>query len=134
MLPVCPASSLPHRHHRFIQEPFLYEKARYQKAVLRSWGREGGEDQIGDERIRGDSGFVESVLERQNEQLDRHYRLRAQGYDFDRVVDRVAQLFGMRHEEILSRCKQQERVRARGPVCYWSVNGQSSSSSRGIRG
>ena len=134
MLLVCLASSLPHRHHRFIQEPFLYEKARYQKPVLRSWGRAGGEDQIGDERIRGDSDFAESVLERQTEQLERHYRLRAQGYDFDRVVDRVAQLFGMRHEEILNRGKQPERVTARAPVCYWSVNGQSGSSSRGIRG
>jgi putative transposase len=76
---------------------------------------------MSDERILGDSDFVESVLERQNEQLERHYRLRAQGYDFDRVVDRVAQLFGMRQEEILRRGKQPERVRARGLVCYWSV-------------
>ena len=65
--------------------------------------------------------MVQSVLERQNEQLERHYRLRAHGYDFDSVVDRVAKLFGMRQEEILRPGKQPQRVRARGLVCYWSV-------------
>jgi hypothetical protein len=44
-----------------------------------------------DERMLGDGDFVESVLERQNEQFERRYRLRAQGYDFRKVVERVGQ-------------------------------------------
>jgi len=75
----------------------------------------------GDERILGDGGFVESVLKEQNEQLGQRYRLQAEGYDFDNVVDRVVKLFDMRPEEILSPGKQRERVRARGLVCYWAV-------------
>jgi len=78
-----------------------------------------GIHQKSDERILGDSDFVESVLERQNEQLERHYRFQAQGYDFNKVVDRVAQLFKMRQEEILRPGKQPERVSARSLVCYW---------------
>ncbi len=75
----------------------------------------------GDERILGSSDFVESVLERQDEQFERRYQLQAQGYDFDKVVDRVAKLFKMSPEEILSPGKQPERVRARCLVCYWAV-------------
>jgi len=75
----------------------------------------------GDERILGSSDFVQSVLERGDEQFERYYRLQAQGYDFDKVVDRVARLFTMRPEEILSPSKEPERVRARSLVCYWAV-------------
>jgi len=75
----------------------------------------------GDERILGSSDFVESVLERQDERFERRYQLQAQGYDFDKVVDRVAKLFRMRPEEIVSPGKQPGRVRARSLVCYWAV-------------
>ena len=64
---------------------------------------------------------MESVLERQNEQFERRYQLQARGYEFDKVVERVAQLFKMRPEEILSPGKQPERVRARRLICYWAV-------------
>ena len=67
----------------------------------------------------GDSAL--EVLKQQNEQLEQRYRLQAVGYDFDNVVNRVAKLFGMPLEEILSPGKQPERVRARGLVCYWVV-------------
>lgn len=75
----------------------------------------------GDERILGSSDFVESVLERQDERFERRYQLQAQGYDFDKVVDRVAKLFKMRSDELLSPGKQPQRVRARSLVCYWAV-------------
>ncbi|MFB0532681.1 MAG: transposase, partial [Desulfatiglandales bacterium] len=75
----------------------------------------------GDEQILGRSDFVESVLERQDEQFERRYQLQARGYDFDKVVDRVAELFRMRPEEILSLGKHLERVRAKSLLCYWAV-------------
>lgn len=74
-----------------------------------------------DERILGDSDFVQSVLERENEHLEGRYRLKRLGYDFDRVVGRVAQLFEMKKDEILRPGKQPEKVRARSLVCYWAV-------------
>jgi hypothetical protein len=74
-----------------------------------------------DERILGDSDFVQSVLERQNEQMEKRYRFQYLGYDLDRVVERVAELFEMKRDEILRPSKQPERVRARSLVCYWAV-------------
>ncbi len=45
----------------------------------------------GDERILGDSDFVQQVLETADEQFERKFKLRAQGYDFNRVAERVEQ-------------------------------------------
>lgn len=83
--------------------------------------RKSGIHLKGEERILGDSAFVESVLEWQNEQFERRYRLQAQGYDFDRVVALVAEFFKMRPEEFIRSSKQPVRVRARSLVCYWGV-------------
>ena len=44
-----------------------------------------------------------------------------EGYNFDEVVDRVAELFKMRRKEILNPDKQSQRVMARTLVCYWTV-------------
>jgi putative transposase len=38
-----------------------------------------------DERVLGDSDFVQSVLSAQDEQLEARYRLHSQGYDFRRL-------------------------------------------------
>ena len=75
----------------------------------------------GDERILGDSDFVKSVLDKQNERLEQHYRLQMQGYDFDKVVDRVAQVFKMKPEKVLSSFKQPQRVKARSLLSYWAI-------------
>lgn len=125
------ASSARKRYHIFVEKGIALGKRPELTGggLIRSCGgwkalkslRKSGIHERSDERILGDSDFVESVLERQNEQLERHYRLQAQGYDFYKVVDRVAQLFRMRQEEILRPGKQPERVRARSLVCYWSV-------------
>ncbi len=50
----------------------------------------------GDERILGGSEFVESVLESQDEQLERCYLLQSKGYDIAKVIDRVSRLFNMK--------------------------------------
>jgi len=75
----------------------------------------------GDERILGDSDFVESTLEDQDERLEQRYRLQMQGYDVDKVVGRVAKLFELKPEEVLSSSKQPQRVKARSLLCYWAV-------------
>jgi REP-associated tyrosine transposase len=60
----------------------------------------------GDERILRNSDFVESVLKNYNEVMERKYKLQAAGYDFDKVVDRVAALFQLKSAEILLPTKQ----------------------------
>lgn len=75
----------------------------------------------GDERILGESDFVKEVLSEQKEQFERRYRLKAQGYDIDRVVEKVAEVFEIKPEKIWQPGNQPLRVKARSLVCYWAV-------------
>ena len=75
----------------------------------------------GDERILGDSDFVESVLLEQNERLERRYAIQSQGYDFQAVIRRVGDIFSLDPEMVLSAGKQPVRVEARSVACYWAV-------------
>ena len=75
----------------------------------------------GDERILGDSDFVESVLEEQNERLARRFQLQAQGVDFAKALDSVATAFNLKPVQVLSSVKQPLRVKARSVLCYWAV-------------
>ena len=57
--------------------------------------RKGFERIKGDERILGDGPFVEAVLKAAQENLERKYRLEAEGRDFKWLMGRVARLFGL---------------------------------------
>jgi REP element-mobilizing transposase RayT len=75
----------------------------------------------GDERILGDSNFVESVLKTQNERMEKRYKLQAQGWNFEKIVSRVADIFNIEADQILIAGKQPQRVKSRSLVCYWAV-------------
>ncbi|MCP4681029.1 MAG: transposase [Desulfobacterales bacterium] len=74
----------------------------------------------GDERILGDSGFVDAVLKAGDEQFERKYLLEAQGYDFEKVVSRVAEVLSMKVDEVLSFGKSPGTVEGRSLLCYWA--------------
>ena len=84
-------------------------------------GKEGGDRAKGDERILGESEFVESVLKQADEKIERRQWLQAQGYDFQKVVIRAGELIGMDVEEVIKPGKQPQRVQARSLACYWAV-------------
>jgi putative transposase len=75
------------------------------------------------ERILGDSEFVQTVLSEQNEQLEARYRLKSQGYDFRYALARVAKLCGLETEQILKTGKQPAGVYARSLLCHWAIGG-----------
>ncbi len=75
----------------------------------------------GDERILGDSDFVAAVLEAQHESLERRYRLKAKGFDIEKVIQRTAEIIGLDAGQIRTPCKEPLRVQARSLVCYWAV-------------
>ena len=83
--------------------------------------RRGRPRMKGDERILGDSDFVEHVLGAANEDMERRYMLQSQGFNFDKLVQRVADLFAMESIELLLPGKQPSRVEARSLLCYWAV-------------
>ncbi len=74
----------------------------------------------GDERILGDSEFVERVLKAAKDRLERRYALEAKGYNFDRVVARVAAVLNIEYRDVLSRSKSPQTVKARRLLCYWT--------------
>ncbi|MGD9056504.1 MAG: transposase [Desulfobacterales bacterium] len=75
----------------------------------------------GDERILGDKDFVDAVLAAAEEQLEHKYRLAAKGIDFEKVVRRVAAVFDIKADEVLSAGKHPPTVKARSVLCYWAV-------------
>ncbi len=80
-----------------------------------------GEHFKSDERILGDSDFVEKVLGDAAEEMERKSRLKAEGYDFDTVIRRVSDIFDMEERQILLPSKQPDRVKARSVLACWVV-------------
>jgi len=85
--------------------------------------RHQGQDHVmSDERILGDSEFVEVMLSQADEKYERHYELKRRGYDLDRIAKRVAEIYGIKPREIFSKGKQQRKVKARSLFCFWAVS------------
>lgn len=83
--------------------------------------RSSGDYQKGDERILGDGEFVERVLAQTREEKERKYRLRVEGFTFERVVARVSALLDMDVDAVLDSTKRHENVMARGILCFWAT-------------
>lgn len=76
---------------------------------------------MSDERILGESDFVDAILSQAKERYERGYELKIRGYDLQKVARRVAEVCGMEAVEVLSKGRQQDKVRARSLLCYWAV-------------
>ena len=81
----------------------------------------GGIHVKSDERILGESTFVSDILSQANEKYERKYELKRRGYDLSRVAMKVSDIFNIDAKEILSKGKQQKKVKARSLFCYWAV-------------
>lgn len=75
----------------------------------------------GDERILGDGEFVEQVLAAGKERYERLYHLKAQGWDLNRLIKRVAQQLGLEPKQVLAAGKHPQTVKARSLLCYWAT-------------
>ena len=73
----------------------------------------------GDERILGDSEFVQHTLEQADEELERRYALASRGWDQDKVARQVASLYNLSPAEIYRKGRQRVRMEARSLFCYW---------------
>jgi putative transposase len=74
----------------------------------------------GDERILGDGDFVLNVLESCEEKLEQKYALKTKGYDFNRLVKRVAEVMDLEIEQVTAFGKSPTTVRARSLLCFWA--------------
>jgi REP element-mobilizing transposase RayT len=84
--------------------------------------RKAGALQKGDERILGDGEFVEKVLTKANEALERKYCLKAKGVHIDRIAARVAEIVGVEPAQVWAAGKQPKLVQARSLLCYWATS------------
>jgi hypothetical protein len=81
-----------------------------------------GQDRVkGDERILGDGDFVTALLSEVKERLDRHYELKALGYNLQKVTQRVSEIYGIEKAAIYSKGRRKIQVAARDLLCYWAV-------------
>jgi putative transposase len=83
--------------------------------------KKAGAKPMGDERILGDDIFVEKVLDKNQEALERSYALKSKGIGLDDLARHVAQLLDMPPEDLWRPGKYQQQVRARSLLCYWAV-------------
>jgi REP element-mobilizing transposase RayT len=81
-----------------------------------------GQDRVkGDERILGDSDFVQAVLERGNETYTRRQRLVARGVDLKTLSHAVAGYFDLACDQLYIPGRYPVVVQARSVLCYLAV-------------
>ena len=77
--------------------------------------------QKSDERILGDSSFVEAVLRDADERLKEQNRRRNKDVELEELVPLAAKKLGVRPEDIREGGKQPKRVAARSLLSFWAV-------------
>ena len=75
----------------------------------------------GDERILGDSDFVNRILSEAEETFEKRHHLKHSGVDLEMVAQRVAHIVGLEVEDVWSAGKYRKTVQARSLLCYWAV-------------
>jgi len=75
---------------------------------------------MSDERILGDSDFVDSILSQSEEQYERRHQLKLKGFDLQSIAERVAEVFEIDLHEVFSKGRQARKVRARSLLCFWA--------------
>ena len=76
----------------------------------------------GDGRILGDKGFVDSILKKANEGLDKKCRLRAAGWNIDTLTSYICELYNVSEKDILKKGRSNALSSAKGLICYWGYN------------
>ena len=75
----------------------------------------------GDERILGDSHFVDTVLLKTNGKLNGNHHHEPNGADFRKIEQQVVELFGIQKDLIYGKGRSRAQVDARSLLCYLAV-------------
>ncbi len=76
----------------------------------------------GDQRILGESSFVQTILKQADQGLERSYALKQKGIGLEEIAEKAAKLFNIAPDEIFMKSRVQNRADARGLFCHWAVN------------
>jgi REP element-mobilizing transposase RayT len=117
------------RYNRFVHDGIALGKRKdlIGGGLVRSQGgwsaviglRMNKEYQKGDERILGDSDFVERALKQSEEELDKKAKLHIEGFGFDQALERVMALLNIASAEVMAPGKKRPVVAARSLLCFW---------------
>ena len=80
----------------------------------------GGVHIMSDERILGNSEFVDSVISQSQEHYERRHQLKRQGFDLNCIAERVSEVLEVELDEVFSKGRQDRKVKARSLLCYWA--------------
>ena len=83
--------------------------------------RKSGERIKGDERILGGSDFVLQVLDHADEEMTRRAKIRAQGWDFKSLSEKIAEQFDIDIKQLFTPTKDRAVSRARAVLCHMAV-------------
>ena len=64
--------------------------------------------------------FVEAVLKAADEQLERRYRLKVEGFNLEQVAGRVAEVLDIPVEGVWEKSRRPQVVEARSLLCFWA--------------
>ena len=73
---------------------------------------------IGDERILGDSNFVEKALREDEISIESRSRLIRQGWSLERLVNKVCAQLGVNKADLKKRTRNDHTSRAKEMICY----------------
>jgi chromosomal replication initiation ATPase DnaA len=75
-----------------------------------------------DERVLGSSDFVESVLKKANEDLEKKTLVLAKGLDLKRLIAVVTDHFDLNHRQLKSQSRKNAVARARSIICCLAID------------
>jgi len=76
---------------------------------------------IGDERILGESDFVEEALKEDELALDTHSQFRQRGWTLERLTQRVCQAFGVDPAHLTQKGRANALSTAKALICHWGI-------------
>lgn len=77
---------------------------------------------IGDERILGDSGFVERALKQDALAVEPKSKLEQQGWTLDKLIARICVISEVDKKHLLQRSRTNEGSRAKALICFWGID------------
>lgn len=88
--------------------------------AMRRWRREHIQC-IGDERILGDSTFVESALRQDELKLNLRTHLERNGWTLDKLISTVCHRFAVAEADLTGKVRSQQLSIAKSLICFWST-------------
>ena len=80
------------------------------------------ESKIGDERILGDSQFVEGILREDEINVEEKTRFLREGWDLEKLIQHVCREVGIEESLLINKGRNNSVSKAKGLICYLGVH------------